>query len=97
MLVCVVEILYWMVWYFEWVENMVCLINVNINLILDILKKMELGWELLIDIIGMWEMYEKYYDNFDECLVMKYLISDVDSFVLIVNLLKWVWDNGCMV
>ncbi|MGB3623350.1 alpha-E domain-containing protein [Ketobacter sp. MCCC 1A13808] len=94
MLVRVAETLYWMARYLERAENMARLINVNTNLILDIPKKTELGWEPLIDITGTREMYEKYYDNFDERSVMKYLISDADSPVSIANSLKWARDNG---
>ncbi len=94
MLVRVAETLYWMARYLERAENMARLINVNTNLILDIPKKTELGWEPLIDITGTREMYVKIYDNFDERSVMKYLISDADSPVSIANSLKWARENA---
>lgn len=94
MLVRVAETLYWMARYLERAENMARLINVNTNLILDIPKKTELGWEPLIDITGTRANYEESYDNFDERSVMKYLISDADSPVSIANSLRWARENA---
>lgn len=94
MLARVAETLYWTMRYLERAENMARLINVNANLILDLPKKTELGWEPLIEITGTSSVYQKKYKSFDEREVMKYLISDANSPVSIVNSLRWARDNA---
>lgn len=94
MLARVAETLYWMARYLERAENMARLINVNANLILDIPKKTNIGWEPLIDITGTRDTYTEKYDNFEERTVMKYLIQDQDSPVSILNSLKWARENA---
>ena len=94
MLARVAETLYWMARYLERAENMARLINVNANLILDLPKKTNIGWEPLIDITGTRANYEESYDNFEERSVMKYLIQDQDSPVSILNSLKWARENA---
>jgi len=85
MLARVAETLFWMSRYLERAENMARLINVNANLLLDIPKKTQLGWEPLIDITGTRDVYLQQNDNFDERTVLKYLVSDASSPVSIAN------------
>lgn len=94
MLARVAETLFWMSRYLERAENMARLINVNANLLLDIPKKTELGWEPLIDITGTRDVYLQQNDNFDERTVLKYLVSDASSPVSIANSLSFARENA---
>lgn len=94
MLARVAETLFWMSRYLERAENMARLINVNANLLLDIPKKTELGWEPLIDITGTRDVYLQQNDNFDERTVLKYLVSDASSPVSIANSLSYARENA---
>lgn len=94
MLARVAETLFWMSRYLERAENMARLVNVNANLLLDIPKKTTLGWEPLIDITGTRDSYLKSNENFDERSVLKYLVSDTNSPVSIVNSLSYARENA---
>lgn len=94
MLARVAETLFWMSRYLERAENMARLINVNANLLLDIPKKTQLGWEPLIDITGTRDVYLQQNDNFDERTVLKYLVSDASSPVSIANSLSYARENA---
>jgi uncharacterized alpha-E superfamily protein len=94
MLARVAETLFWMSRYLERAENMARLVNVNANLLLDIPKKTTLGWEPLIDITGTRDSYLKSNENFDERTVLKYLVSDLNSPVSIVNSLNYARENA---
>lgn len=94
MLARVAETLFWMSRYLERAENMARLVNVNANLLLDIPKKTTLGWEPLIDITGTRDSYLKSNENFDERSVLKYLVSDTNSPVSIVNSLNYARENA---
>jgi uncharacterized alpha-E superfamily protein len=94
MLARVAETLFWMSRYLERAENMARLVNVNSNLLLDIPKKTTLGWEPLIDITGTRDSYLKSNENFDERSVLKYLVSDTNSPVSIVNSLSYARENA---
>ncbi len=94
MLARVAETLFWMSRYLERAENMARLVNVNANLLLDIPKKTTLGWEPLIDITGTRDSYLKSNENFDERSVLKYLVSDINSPVSIVNSLSYARENA---
>lgn len=94
MLARVAETLFWMSRYLERAENMARLVNVNSNLLLDIPKKTTLGWEPLIDITGTRDSYLKSNENFDERSVLKYLVSDPNSPVSIVNSLNYARENA---
>jgi len=94
MLARVAETLFWMSRYLERAENMARLVNVNANLLLDIPKKTTLGWEPLIDITGTRDSYLKSNENFDERTVLKYLVSDPNSPVSIVNSLNYARENA---
>lgn len=79
MLSRVAENLYWMARYLERAENTARLINVNANLLLDLPKTVQPGWEPLIEITDSMETFRKHYQNSDERSVVKFLIADTDN------------------
>ena len=76
MLSRVAENLYWMARYLERAENTARLITVNANLLLDLPKTVQPGWEPLIEITGSAEIFHANYQQPDERSVVKFLIAD---------------------
>lgn len=76
MLSRVAKQLYWFARYIERAENTARLINVNTNLLLDLPRQHEFGWQSLIEITGSEELFASLYDTPEERHVMRFLISD---------------------
>lgn len=93
MLSRVAENLYWFARYKERAENTARLINVNTNLVLDLPKSANLGWEPIIDIIGSADQYHADHDNTEERTVLRYLISDANNPVSIYASLAMAREN----
>jgi uncharacterized alpha-E superfamily protein len=95
MLSRVAENIYWMARYIERAENTARLVMVNTNLLLDLPKNMQLGWQPIVEILGLDEDYLKSNSDFDERSVLKYLVSDSDaSSNSIVSSLKYARENA---
>ena len=73
----VAERVYWMSRYIERAENTARIILVNNNLLLDLPRGIELGWEPLVAITGSAELFREHYDDPSERNVMRFLVSDV--------------------
>lgn len=73
MLSRVAERIYWMARYLERAENTARLINVNTHLLLDLPKKVTLGWEPMVDILGCKTVFEELYPEYTERNVIKFL------------------------
>lgn len=76
MLSRVAEQLYWFARNIERAENTARLINVNTNLLLDLPRQHEFGWESLIEITGGEALFADLYDTPDERNVIRFLVSD---------------------
>ncbi len=76
MLSRVAENLYWMSRYIERAENLARLINVNANLVLDLPRHIDFGWEPLIAITGSEELFAELYEQMDERSVVRFLVAD---------------------
>jgi uncharacterized alpha-E superfamily protein len=68
--------LYWFGRYLHRAENTARLINVNANLMLDLPRRMTLGWGPLIEIVGADALFRSHYDETSEENVVRFLISD---------------------
>jgi len=93
MLSRVAENLYWFARYKERAENTARLINVNTNLVLDLPKAANLGWEPIIEILGSAEQYHATHDNAEERTVLRYLILDANNPVSIYTSLAMAREN----
>ena len=72
----VAERVYWMSRYIERAENTARIILVNHNLLLDMPRTKELGWEPLVAIMGSREAFYEHHAEATERNVIRYLVSD---------------------
>jgi len=94
MLSRVAENLYWMARYLERAENTARLTNVNTNLLLDLPKSVQPGWEPLIEITGSGAIFRQIYQNADERNVVRFLIGDIANPGSILSSLALARENA---
>lgn len=76
MLSRVADTIYWMARYIERAENTARLVNVNGHLLLDLPRRVRLGWAPLIDITGSHDTFFARYEEADERHVVRFLVTD---------------------
>lgn len=76
MLSRVADNLYWFGRYIQRAENTARLINVNANLMLDLPRRMPLGWSPLIEIVGAVPKFQELYDEANEDNVVRFLMIE---------------------
>jgi uncharacterized alpha-E superfamily protein len=79
--------------YVERAENTARIILVNNNLLLDMPRSIELGWEPLVAITGNAELFREHYDEASERNVIRFLVSDVRNSNCIINSLAQAREN----
>ncbi len=82
---------YWAARYLERAENTARLINVNTHLLLDLPKKIRLGWEPIIDITSRRDFFYSRYEAADERNVIRFMVSDTlnpDSILSALNMAR---------
>lgn len=94
MLSRVAENIYWMARYLERAENTARLIMVNTNLLLDLPKTGQLGWQPIVAILGIESDYHEKLEDYEERAVLKYLISSPDNPNSIINSLRLARENA---
>ncbi len=94
MLSRVAENIYWMARHIERAENMARLIKVNTFLLLDLPKKVALGWTPLLAITGASELFYKRYKEPGERQVTKFLMVDETNPGAILPALRAARENG---
>ena len=94
MLSRIAEHLYWMARYLERSEDMARLINATTLLLLDLPPKAEFGWDILLRIAGIAELYETHYGNLDEQRIMGFLIADERNPSAIVSCIHQARENS---
>lgn len=67
---------YWLGRYLERAETSARLVSVHANLLIDLPKRMPLGWRPLIEITGGAAVYDEHYDETSERSVCRFLIND---------------------
>lgn len=83
--------IYWMARYLERAENTARLINVNTHLLLDLPKKVRLGWEPIVDITSRRDYFYSLYEEADERSVIRFMVSDIrnpDSILSSLNMAR---------
>ncbi len=94
MLSRVAENIYWMARYIERAENVARLINVNMNLQLDLPKKVRTGWQPLINIAGSDKLFAELHDNSDERTVVRFLMGEQQNPGSIISSLAQARENA---
>jgi len=94
MLSRVAENLYWLGRYVERAENTGRIVNVNANLLLDLPKGIAPGWKPLIEITGGADLYRKFYDDFEERNVVRFLVGDAQNPDSIISSLSEARENA---
>jgi uncharacterized alpha-E superfamily protein len=84
---------YWMARYLERAENTARIVNVNGNLLLDLPKNTTIGWDFLIAIAGLDELFYNEYKNPSEQNVVKFLLSDSKNPSSILSSLEYAREN----
>jgi uncharacterized alpha-E superfamily protein len=79
MLSRVAERLYWMARYLERAEDTARLVNSYSQLVLDIPRGIEPGWEVLLNIFDASTAYQNRYRKINERNIMKFLMVDTDN------------------
>src|SRR5690606_42102777 len=95
MLARVAENIYWMARYIERAEDLARLISVNASLTLELPKGISPIWSQLIAITGAEAIYSA--KDMDERSVLKFLISDGEEPVSIMNCLPGARENARMI
>lgn len=72
----VAERVYWMARYIERAENTARIILVHHNLLLDLPRHVEFGWEALVTITGNRERFHEHHEEATERNVLRFLIAD---------------------
>jgi len=75
----VAENIYWLARYLERAENTARLISVNANLLLDLQRGYELGWQPLVDITGSRHVFDAQKRRNDEREVVQFLLADAEN------------------
>jgi uncharacterized alpha-E superfamily protein len=94
MLSRVAENIYWMARYIERAENTARLISVTTNLILDLPRSANVGWEPILEIMGSDELYHDHYETADERSILRFIIADQANPGSIVSSLQLARENA---
>lgn len=76
MLARVAENLYWMARYLERAEDTARLINATTMMLIDMPRGASFGWEALLTVAGLDELFHTHYEEATETAVMSFLIQD---------------------
>jgi uncharacterized alpha-E superfamily protein len=94
MLSRVADTIYWMARYIERAENTARLINVNGHLLLDLPRRVRLGWAPLIDITGSDDLFYSRFEEADERHVVRFLVTDTSNPGSILGSLHLARENA---
>ena len=85
---------YWLGRYLERAETTARLISVHANLLMDLPKRIPLGWRPLVEITGNLAVYEELFDEVSERNVCRFLINDQRNSGSLLNSLSWARENA---
>lgn len=86
--------IFWMARYLERAENTARLINVNSHLLLDLPKRVVLGWEPIVDILSNRSSFYSVYDEATEPNVIRFMVADKDNHGSITRSLDAARENA---
>jgi uncharacterized alpha-E superfamily protein len=85
---------YWLGRYLERAETTARLISVHTNLLMDLPKRIPLGWRPLVVITGSIALYEEFFDEVSERNVCRFLINDARNPGSLLSSLSWARENA---
>jgi len=85
---------YWLGRYLERAETTARLISVHTNLLMDLPKRIPLGWRPLVEITGSLLKFEELFDEVSERNVCRFLINDARNAGSLLNSLSWARENA---
>lgn len=85
---------YWMARYIERAENTARLINVNTHLLLDLPKRVRLGWEPIVDITSSRDYFYSLNEEADERNVVRFMVTDTKNPGSILSALSMARENA---
>jgi len=86
--------IYWMARYIERAENTARLVNVNTHLLLDLPKKIRLGWEPILDITSSRNDFFQLYTTADERSIVNFMVTDIKNPGSILSSLNLARENA---
>ncbi|MFU8813902.1 MAG: alpha-E domain-containing protein [Pseudomonadales bacterium] len=85
---------YWLGRYLERCETSARLVTVHANLLIDLPRRIPLGWRPLVTITGSAELYDELYGETAERNVCRFLINDPRNPGSLLNSLSWARENA---
>lgn len=85
---------YWLGRYLERTETSARLVTVHANLLIDLPRRMPLGWRPLVAITGSAPLYDEHFEDSAERNVCRFLINDQRNPGSLVNSLSWARENA---
>jgi uncharacterized alpha-E superfamily protein len=85
---------YWLGRYLERAEATARLISVHTNLLMDLPRRLPLGWRPLVEITGNLELFQELFDEASERSICRYLINDARHPGSLLNSLSWARENA---
>lgn len=87
------ENLYWLSRYLERAENTARLINATSQVLLDLPRGAQFGWDNLVQVAGLAQLFQKAYPESNEANVMDFLISSQRNPGSIHSCVKYAREN----
>ncbi len=85
---------YWLGRYLERSETSARLVTVHANLLIDLPRRMPLGWRPLVTITGSGSLFDQHFDETTEKNVCRFLINDPRNPGSLINSLSWARENA---
>lgn len=85
---------YWLGRYLERCETSARLVTVHANLLIDLPRRIPLGWRPLVTITGSADLYDELYSETVERNVCRFLINDTRNHGSLLNSLSWARENA---
>jgi uncharacterized alpha-E superfamily protein len=87
------ENLYWMSRYLERAENTARIINATSQVLLDLPRGAQFGWDNLVQVAGLGQLFTKAYPESNEANVMDFLIASLRNPGSIHSCVKYAREN----
>jgi len=94
MLSRVAENLYWLGRYQERAENTARFINSTTQVLLDLPRDAAFGWDVLLKVAGLDQIYAEHYPQIEEDLIVRFLVEDERNPSSILSAIHFARENA---